>query len=68
MICPNAVQVAVQISVNQMGVFGQIKEWMALVVLALVLLALAFDIAHRVWIAFIGSFAMLGQSLRQETR
>ena len=51
-----------------MGVFGQIKEWMALVVLALVLLALAFDIAHRVWIAFIGSFAMLGQSLRQETR
>ena len=43
-----------------MGTFGKAKEWVALVILAAVLLALAFDIAHRTWISFAGSFAMLG--------
>ena len=44
-----------------MGTFGKVKEWIALIILALVLLALAFEVAHRTWISFVGSFAMLGE-------
>lgn len=55
-----AIQVAAEIHVNQMGSFGKVKEWMALIILILVLLAMALDIAHRTLIAFVGSFCMLG--------
>ncbi len=51
-----------EIQVIQMGTFGLAKEWVALAVFVLVLLALALDIAHRTWIAFAGSFTMLGES------
>ena len=43
------------------GTFGKVKEWIALVILVLVLFGLAFDIAHRTWVSFTGSFAMLGE-------
>ena len=46
--------------VNQMGTFGKAKEWIALIILIAVLLGLAFDVAHRTWISFAGSFAILG--------
>jgi hypothetical protein len=45
-----------------MGMFGLNKEWIALIVVALVLIGLAFEVAHRTWIAFAGSFTMLGES------
>ena len=53
-------QVAVQVQVLQLGKLGLVKEWLALIIMALVLLGLAFDVAHRTWISFGGSFAMLG--------
>ena len=37
------------------------KEWIALIILVLVLFGLAFDLAHRTWVSFAGSFAMLGE-------
>ncbi len=52
-----------EIQVIQMGTFGLVKEWIALAVFALVLISLALDIAHRTWIAFAGSFTMLGERL-----
>lgn len=43
------------------GTFGKVKEWIALIILVLVLLGLAFEVAHRTWVSFAGSFAMLGE-------
>ncbi|KAG1652905.1 hypothetical protein FOA52_015927, partial [Chlamydomonas sp. UWO 241] len=51
---------AAEISVVQMGQFGLIKEWIALIILVLVLLGIAFEVFHRMWIAFIGAFSMTG--------
>lgn len=48
------------IEVTQMGGFGLVKEWIALMVIALVLIALALEVMHRMWIAFIGGFLMSG--------
>jgi hypothetical protein len=53
--------VAVQVQALQLGRLGLVKEWIALVIMALVLIGLAFEVAHRTWVAFMGSFAMLGQ-------
>lgn len=53
-------QVAIQVQVLQLGKLGLVKEWLALIIMALVLLGLALDVAHRTWISFGGSFAMLG--------
>lgn len=52
--------VAAFVEVVQMGVFGNAKEWLALVVLTIALICLAAEMAHRMWIAFIGSMFMTG--------
>jgi len=57
------VSVAVHIETVQMGTFGLYKEWIALTIVGLVLLGIAFEVFHRMWVAFCGAFAMLGMLL-----
>ncbi|KAG1678649.1 hypothetical protein FOA52_012656 [Chlamydomonas sp. UWO 241] len=51
---------SVYIEPTQMGTFGLYKEWIALCIVGLVLLGIAFEVFNRTWVAFCGAFMMTG--------
>jgi hypothetical protein len=52
-------QAAAEIHVSELGNFGYAKNWVALAILVLMLVAIGTEKVHRMWCAFVAAFAMM---------
>jgi hypothetical protein len=56
---PSKPQVAAEIHTSELGNFGHAKNWVALAILVLMLVAIGTEKVHRMWCAFVAAFAMM---------